>query len=233
MKDEIYPNQPLVEVVFQIRFPGELAVECQRHFFWESIRHKYPHIHVPKAVPDKAISLTPYRFEKEDESAGVLVALNSLAFFTRKYPGYKLFKEEFMELYKIFGEHFSITKLTRAGWRYINIIPFAREEGLIPLDRFLTLGFDVPESIHKNFNNLSLNFTSKTNGGSITTKLETLVRSDGEGEAFLLDFDYSKEHDLHFNDVEDYIEEAHQFSNALFEDFITDNYREYLRGKTL
>ena len=59
---EVYPNQPLVEVVFEIRFPGEVRVECERHLFWEKIRDDYPNVLVPHAQTDKAMALMPYKY---------------------------------------------------------------------------------------------------------------------------------------------------------------------------
>ena len=100
------------------------------------------------------------------------------------------------------------------------------------MDRFLNLGFDAPDMIPKRFKVLHLNFVSQTDGGQITTRLETLKREDDSGEALLLDFDYGKEDDLRFERVEDYIDEAHGYARNLFEELITDNYRQYLRGDT-
>ena len=56
-------------------------------------------------------------------------------------------------------------------------------------------------------------------------------------EALLLDFDYgkvpSKEVSLEFKNVPDYLYEAHHKTRELFEEFITDDYRQYLKGDVL
>ncbi len=234
--DEVYPNSPLVEVVFEIRFPGELQVECERHLFWEKIRKDYPSIRVPFPEPGKAMALMPYKFDRKDKEMTVMVAMNTLVLSARKYPGFKEFTKEFLRISNIFGETFKIKKLNRAGWRYINVIPFVRERGLIPLHQFLKLGFQLPTSIPEHFKTLDLGFDVETDGGQITTKLETLIRQDSKQEALLLDFDYGKDgtkKELHFANVEKYIDEAHSFTRQLFEDLITDEYRQYLRGDVL
>lgn len=232
--DDIYPNSPLAEVVFQIRFPGELAIECLRHTFWEALRDEYPKILVPHVQADQALALTPYRFEREDQTSGIMLAINSLALYVKDYECYATFKEEFFNIFKVFSEVYHIKKLNRAGWRYVNVIPFVREEdGSLPLGRFFNLGLDVPEMIPQRFNIINLNFVSKTESGQITTKLETLKRSDGSGEAFLLDFDYGKEDGLTSDKIETYIDEAHGYTRTLFERLITDDYRQYLRGDTV
>lgn len=238
-KAEVYPNSPLVEVVFEIRFPGELQVECERHKFWQRVRNDYPTIRVPHPDSKKAMALMPYRFDHQEQDITIIVAMNTLGLSaTGVYPGYQAFRREFLRIQKIFGEVFSVPKLSRVGWRYVNVIPFVREAGLIPLSRFLTLGFRLPPAIPERFNTLDLTFSAKTDGGTITTRLQSLIRGDQKenAEALLLDFDYGKdgkEQELLFDKVGDYMDEAHSFTRRLFEDLITDKYRSYLRGETV
>lgn len=33
---------PLVEVIFEIRFPAELSIECKKDEYYEKIRNDYP-----------------------------------------------------------------------------------------------------------------------------------------------------------------------------------------------
>ena len=51
---EIYKNAPLIETVFEIRFPAELTIECNRDKLYEEIRNIYSKILIPTAVPGKA-----------------------------------------------------------------------------------------------------------------------------------------------------------------------------------
>lgn len=234
--DEIYPNSPLVEVIFEIRFPGELQIECERHLFWERIRKEYPTIKVPHLKPEKAPALLPYKFDRKDGEMTAMIALNSFALSALKYPGFKEFKKEYLRLYKIFGEVFKIGRLNRAGWRYVNIIPFVREQGSIPLNHFLNLGFKLPECIPERFQTVGLEFVSRLEGATVTTKLNTLINDDTKQEALLLDFDYAIESsatNLELSNVENYMDEAHKFTRQLFEDLVTDEYRQYLKGDTL
>lgn len=232
--DEVYPNAPLVEVVFEIRFPGELVVECERHRFWQNLREQYPKILVPHASADQALALVPYRFKSEDENLTISIALNRLSLSIRNYQGFAEFKKEITRVFDIFGDTYGIGKLNRVGWRYVNIIPYVREDDLIPLQRLLTLGFKVPKSVPERFDALNFSFNAKRKEGTVTIKVESLIKEDGGQEALLLDFDYGKEDpDLHFNKYKSYLEEAHSFTRELFEDFITGEYREFLRGNIL
>jgi uncharacterized protein (TIGR04255 family) len=230
---DIYPNSPLVEVVFEIRFPGEPRIECKRDIFYEKCRESFPNVLVPSLKAGDFPALEPYRFESEDKLSGMMIAINKFAYYVRKYPGFIQFKKEALKWVTEFGKIFEISKLNRTGLRYINIISFSREVGLIPLDRFLKIGLDLPKVFPNNFENLSLVFISKTDGGAITTKIESIIAPDRSHEAILLDFDYAKGKTLILGTVEQYVEESHAHTKRVFEELIADEYRQYLRGDTL
>jgi len=230
---EVYPNQPLIEVVCEARFPADMAIECRKDLFYAKIKNKYSEILVPQVQMGKAMPLEAYRFEKKDRSAGVMLAINKLSFYEKKYEGHKKFIREFMRLASLLGETYSISKIDRLGWRYINLIPFTREDGIVPLKRFLTVSLNVPNGMSEKFENLSMVFISKVAGGSITTKIESAMRGDKQQEALVLDFDFAMTANLNFSKLGDSVKTAHEHTRTLFESLITDQYRQYLRGSTL
>lgn len=107
----IYPNSPLVEAVFEIRFPGEPSIECLRHEFFELIRSEYTKVFVPKIESGQAPALELYHFKRADDLATVMTAINQFAFSTKKYEGFNLFKEEALRLIALFAQKFKIGKL--------------------------------------------------------------------------------------------------------------------------
>ena len=230
-KNKIYKNAPLVETVFEIRFPGEPDVECGRDKFYEQIRDTYSKVLVPRLVEGKAMAVEPYQFECEDGTYGVMLSINKLAIYCKKYEGFDLFKKETMRLVDIFGKLYKVKKLTRTGLRYINIIPFTREGEIIPLQNYLNIKISLPESISTDFANLNLIFVSKTDSGSITTRIEPAISHDRSHEVIILDFDYAKEKDLNFNSISQYLNESHQHTKYLFEELITDGYKKVMKGE--
>jgi uncharacterized protein (TIGR04255 family) len=226
---EVYPNSPLVEVVCEIRFPGELAIECRRDEFYEKIRDKYPRIMVPKGGNGSA----PYRFENKSQTTEVMLALNRFSFHDKKYSGHKRFIKEFIDLVKTLCKTYSLKKLVRVGWRYINVIPYTREDGIVPLQRFISVNINLPEGVSDQFENLSMVFISKVPDGTITTRIESIIRSDDQQEALLLDFDFALTEKLEFSRINSCVSKAHEQTRALFESLITDDYRQYLRGETI
>lgn len=231
---EIYPNSSLVEVIFEMRFPGEPIVECRRDLFYEFVRDEYSQVLVPQTKEGAFVALEPYRFEKQDNSSGIMLAMNRFSYYSRKYSGFAEFKKEIIKLIgKIKKAYPKINKLNRTGFRYVNVIPFMREAGIVPLDSFLRVELQMPTVIPKRYNNISIGFVAETDGGNITTRIETMPATDKTGEAILLDIDYAKEKNLALANIEKYLKESHDYSRQLFEDIITDNYRMFLRGETL
>jgi uncharacterized protein (TIGR04255 family) len=229
----IYKNAPLVEAVFEIRFPAEPAIECNRDKFYEQIRGNYSSILVPNFTQGMAIATTPYRFEREDRTSGVMLSINNIALYCKKYEGFELFKEETMKVFIIFRKLFKIKKLNRIGLRYVNVIPFTREKDIIPLKNYLNVQIKLFESIPNDFKDLNMIFVSQTEGGSITTHIESIISQDQTQEAIMLDFDYAKEKDLNFDSIETYLEESHQHTKDLFEKLITNTYKKVMRGEVI
>ncbi len=232
-KGKIYKNAPLVETVFEIRFPGEPAIECNRDKFYDRVRKVYSKVLVPKSFESKVQALEPYRFEREDGTIGIMLAINKIAIYCRKYMGFKPFKEETIRILSIFGELFKVQKLNRTGLRYINIIPFTREKDVIPIENYLNIKIGLPQSIPTNFKNLNIIFVSQTEGGSITTRIEPAISPDKTQEVIILDFDYAKEENLTFGSVDKYLDESHQHTKYLFEELIADCYKKVMRGEVI
>lgn len=235
-ESEVYPNAPLVEVVCEIRFGGELTIEARRHEFRERIRADYPKLLVPKLGTDeRPLLLQHYRFRSDNDERTVLLAPNSFGISVTRYQGQGAFVSEYMHVHKVFQDVYpEIDKLNRVGWRYVNIMPFVRSEGLIPIDNFLKLDMHLPEQIPSRYEKLDLHFTAlKTNDDSVIMRLASVQKSTGD-EGLLLDIDYGKKGDsLRFSDVKKHLSDGHDHCKALFENLITDGYRQYLRGEQL
>ncbi len=232
-ESKIYKNTPLVETVFEIRFPGELAIECNRDKFYEKVRDVYPKLLVPKLSQGKAVALEPYRFECNDGTNGIMLAINKISVYCKEYKGFKLFKEEVIRIFSIFEKLFKMQKFNRTGLRYINIIPFTRENGIIPIKNYLNIEIGLPEIIPTDFKNLNMIFVSPTEGSNIITRIESIISQDRTQEAILLDFDYAKYQDLTFEMVDKYLDESHRYTKHLFEGLITDNYKKVMRGEVI
>ncbi|MGO8880649.1 MAG: TIGR04255 family protein [Desulfomonilaceae bacterium] len=233
ISDSRHPNSPLVEVVFEIRFPGETAIECKRHEIQRKIRSEYPNLLVPPARDGTHLALEPYQFVREDNLAGVMTALNRFSYFSRAYPGFNSFKKECLRLLSIFNEVIKLELLNRVGLRHINIVPFTRENKFLPLKHFFKFTEPLEGFFETQFEQFTNHVVFPSASGTITVHIEVIKTVNSNQEAFLIDIDYAKVDDLKFDDIEDYLDEAHNKSSDRFNSIITSKYFEYIRGKEI
>jgi len=229
-----YANAPLAEVVFEVRFPGEPAVECRRHEFFDTVRDEFPTVWVPGVEPGQPVALQPYRFKANESNDMVMVALNRFAYSTQNYPGFEKFQPSVSKLTKAFCRMFRIKKLNRTGLRYVNVIPFLREDGLIPWHRFFTSNLSLPGITPNEFINVGLSYESPCAGGVLTTRIACAKRAaENNREVFLLDFDFAMNEALVIDKLDVYLEESHTQTKRVFEAIIAESYKSVMRGEVI
>lgn len=227
-----YPNSPLEGVVFEIRFPGEPAIECHRDEFFAAARAEFPVIRVPKVQPGEAVALSPYHFERADGSASLLTALNLFAYQTKEYPGFHRFRAEAIRWVRVFAEHFRIGRVNRTGLRYTNVIPYAPSEPF-PVSNFLDAEIRLGVVRSSSFGRFSLAAVIPSGKNGVLTVQINEVESKTQESAILLDFDFAMAGDLHISNLETYLDGSHDETKRLFEGLITEKYRSFLKGEGL
>lgn len=141
-------NSPLLEVVFELKFPGNFQVWEGLPSFQRGLSDRFPKLFVPQCQPGAFPDLTPYRLSAEDGSRSIHVALNLFSVQVRKYGVFQEFRSMFEEIWARFGEVHVPPHFTRLGLRYINILP-KHEEGPGRLHPWLNLGLVLPEALSK------------------------------------------------------------------------------------
>ncbi|MDX9736292.1 MAG: TIGR04255 family protein [Thermoanaerobaculia bacterium] len=230
MSDSPYPNAPVREVVFEIRFPGEPAVECRRDKLFELVRQDFPNVQVPAPGPAVAghSALLPYKFAATNGSRSLLCALNLFAFSSSLYPGFRPFRDEALRYLGLFQEVVPLGRLSRTGLRYVNVIPLPPGSPVHELlDVSLSLGSYTPGELR----NLALSLEIPRPSGTLTMRLGPLAGSDQP--MLVLDFDYAKTGDLDVAHLPEYLQESHDETKRLFEGLITQSYRAYLEGEVV
>lgn len=234
---EIFPNAPLFEAVFQLRFSGEAAVEIARARIQEEVREELPKLYVPRAVPGESLALKPWEFRSDDDSEIVGLAINSFSYHSRKYAGFARFRERFTLFHSVFGQNVRVHRLNRIGLRYINQFPVLRQSdtATIPLKDYVNVGFDLPSSL-ANASLVGLNSTFSLrfdNGGSLRVLLQHKeVTEPSKTEILVLDFDFSQDKDLDVSRVMEYLDHAHAQTKRIFLDMVSERYMVVMRTAT-
>jgi len=231
----LYPNQPLVEVASEIRFRGELSVEDNRARFQSAIADRYPNLHVPKAKEGVSPPLQPYRFESDEVGSGIQVAINKFGYYSKDYPGHEAFIEEMSARLSDFLTFIGDLGVTRIGWRYINAIPYTREKGQLPFNRYFKDNEYFGNLLGHDLTNAMFRFTKENNGIGVFIKLGSGEMEERPGEEILLlDVDCYRtlqgDTKMGHKKIMSLVREAHDGALQVFESMIADRYRAYLKG---
>jgi uncharacterized protein (TIGR04255 family) len=226
---KLYKNPPLLEAVFEIRFPPELTIECKKDEYYNLIRSEFPEINLPIVDSPEPYPLRNYLFRDSKREKGIQFSINKCSFHRYKYLGFNQFKEESLKDLNLFAQKFKIQTLNRTGLRYINHIPILRENGIIPLGKFLNFGYKTPKSIPDAYEFLHTVLFIKLGEGSLRLLIQyRKLQDEKETEIIILDFDYFFEGDLEFSKVETYINESHKHTKTIFEELVTEHYKKVM-----
>jgi uncharacterized protein (TIGR04255 family) len=229
---EVFPNAPVKEAIFQVRFPGELAIEGRRHEFQSKVRAEYPTLYVPKVQPEIAPALQAYSFRNEQEKASLNLAINSFSYSTNQYLGFEKFRESFLSAFSVFREMFDIQNFSRIGLRYTNHIPILKEQGIIPLAEALKIGLKLPNLIPEKYEEFFVVFATELGDGKLRCIVQYQDEQPQGKEFLLLDFDYSMKGELNPNSIETLLETSHHHTKRVFLSLITEGYLSGMKGET-
>jgi uncharacterized protein (TIGR04255 family) len=132
----IYQNNPLIEVVCQLRFPTILRIAHQQPVeFQDNIRFEYPifepsqNLQVPSEIsnfiPQFSASLineTTYFFKSEDLKWQLSLNKESITLVTTNYERYEQFTSRFKKALEVFEKIYKPSFYSRVGLRYKDLI---------------------------------------------------------------------------------------------------------------
>jgi uncharacterized protein (TIGR04255 family) len=119
--NEVFPNPPLREVDFEIRFSPRLKVSAELFRFQELIVADYPQVGSESQLrPDAIVPFTV--FSNASDGRIIKVSQQSLVVSFMKYDHFEGFKDELLRRTEEFNQLFGIQSFTRMGLRYVNEI---------------------------------------------------------------------------------------------------------------
>lgn len=232
----LYPNQPLQEVATEIRFHGRLRVEQVRADFQDAIQSRYRTLFVPRALPQTAPAMQHYRFESAGEGCGVQVSVNAFNVYARDYPGFDRFFAETKRLAEIFTSLVGDLNVTRIGWRYINAIPFPRENDRLPFAKIFRSQPWLASALEGEWKGYALVARMPFGGVMTNVSLAAGTEEDtSKSETLIFDIDAFSTFDPPLERATlkrclSEIKKAHDAAREVFELSINDDYRAFLKG---
>lgn len=222
------PNAPLGEVVFELRFPGDLGVHAAWGALQKALRDEFPKLLVPKVNGGDFPALKPVSLASDDHGEQLALAVNSFAFVTRRYLQYDAFKARYAELLGLFLQHLRPVHLTRLGLRYLNWLPqelpgVSRQPG--QLHGCLTLQLaGLPSGLDWSGPPVFMAAFETSDA-----KLNLQLGPDERG--LRLDLDAYKEGEVPTDDVMTILDGLHQTIESTFFSVVTPGYLAYMKGE--
>lgn len=233
-------NSPLVEVAYELRFPGNFAVTAGLDRLQSMIGAEFSQLLVPNVEPGEAPVLKHYRFATSDQLELVGVALNSFLFSTKRYTVFDDFATRINPLLEAFAKIYRPSAFTRVGLRFTNLLPFMPGSPA-RLHPWLQLGASVPSCLERPVAEYQGTYVFDYDGGvklRVTTGRAQQTRELVSGgrhqmliDAFLLDLDCYCEGEIEPDRDVAFLQQAHTIIDRAFFDLLTPDALAQLEGR--
>lgn len=212
---------PLVEATIQVRFPGDARIDATRGDFQQAIVDEFPLLYVPEVSVGESPALMPYRFQNQDRTRTLALAINSFAYLSMQYPGWETFRTEFMNYWAELVTRAQPRELGRIGMRFIN-----RFDG----ELLEHLALDAAPEYLAPLRQAECNFLrSATNYVDGDLELLVNVHRPQNEDVLVLDYDAST-HNASPEELEATLEALHDRIEAEFLRALDDEYVKTLSG---
>lgn len=208
-----YEKNPLIEVVCELRFPVQLAIQQSLPVdFQGALASRFPilelahevqfEIHAqPGNTPPaggaqvRQVRATAYEFSSADRNIKVSLSDQWLRISTPKYDSWELFEGHLTDVFDALKRVYGIEYLTRVGLRYRDLIDrkflacetVAWTELIKPEIFGAIAGYGLPQDVIDGFQQT---FRIKLDSGAVGVT-HAMVRHVGGHDAFLIDADFS------------------------------------------
>ena len=251
----LYKKAPLVQVLFQLKFPRLLAIETQPPAsFQERIRHAFPllergtGIALPalQGLPSEVMQLlnsqmggVSYQFLTADRAHVVSLTPDSMSLTTTAYTQWRDFLGQLSGPLSALNEIYSPSFFTRVGLRYLDAINResiglgARSWSDLLRPHLLdALAFPKFEANVETVGH-QIRMRLPDGSGTVTLRHGYGVVIGKPGMSYAIDFDFSKEPRVEVADVEPTINHFNQLSGRAFRWCLSDELHNALQPEPL
>lgn len=242
-----YGNNPLVEVIYQLRFPTILSINASDPVqFQEEIKNDYPYYRkivqeneiVVNDVKRTVISETNHEFVNEEKTTKVNLTSSFIAVSSLKYERWEVFREVVQSVKQIFEKLYTPPFYTRVGLRYKDIIDRTRfglaNKGWVDLIKPHVLGI-IDQSNQNCLQQWEVNSEYTFEGTDIATKkMLTLANKEGDPlPVMVFDCDYFKMGNISIDSVVDLSNNLHDKSSTFLRSAITEELHQAMNPQAL
>jgi uncharacterized protein (TIGR04255 family) len=241
---EVFPNAPLVEVAYEVRFPSMFSIPQAIGEFQIKIMDDFPKASqlfttqiaiedgIPKISTENAGKLTPsWQFETETGKTKIMIRMDRLSIISQEYnsydnsPGMK-FRDAINKIITEFLQTVPIKKFTRIGLRYIDHCPLDEKTNRYFTDYYIPV-FDIEKNKIEDI--LESHIIIRKKKGAYGLLYQCKISEINDSYKYILDFDsYAENVDsASFLSVTD---ELRRIDRGEFFSSITENFKQKMRG---
>jgi len=253
----IYAQNPLREVICQLRFPSILRIEAELPAaFQDRIRDVFP-IYQEQSIPASPLAglslpaelmqlveanflgsqKPPYAFRSEDGQWSVTMAKDFIALATSTYQKWELFREYLDRPLQALEEIYKPAFYSRAGLRYRNVIRRSRlglaSNGWQDLLRNQLAGELAAPEIADVIEKANRQTLIKLPAFDSRVQVRHGLSLDNDETCYVIDNDFFAEHKTESSDVIGTLEYFNVQAHRLFRWFITDRLHEAMRPQPI
>jgi len=247
----IFDNNPLIEVICQLRFPTLLRLESDAPAdFQERVRERFPEVErerlgLPKQLPDQilkalgaALPQGGYSFLTRDKSTKVTLSSSSISLSTSKYADWNEFSADVWLAMSALVDIYKPSFFERIGLRYRNVIRRStlglEDQAWSKLLTATVAAELTDEALCGGIEGINKTVRCKlSDEGDHVNFQHGFVQINNEPETcYLLDFDYHVDGQVESGAAQDVISRLHGYSGDAFQWCIADELRVALHPRS-
>ena len=223
----IFKHPPAAEVQLGVAFPNSFDVADERNRFYKLVRGEFPIIIMPEQNK-AAFDFGDYSLHRQDSAERIEVGMNYFRVASTRYPGFRKFRELFMNVLNSFFQCYEIKSFTLLSMSYRNALPFEANQKY--KDCF-ALNISLPETEEPELFAGQGVLVFQKPQGFVTVQLEprvegSQVTSYSMNLLFTTRQDSPSQHDKTL--VADFTDIAHDYLKRFFFGILTKDYLNYL-----
>lgn len=230
--DEVFPNNPLKQVAFEVRYPFNLQVRRDLCELQKLIKKEYPKFAVDEVELLDGSPAQIHSFRSDDGDRSVRVSEDRFIIVFTKYEKFEVFKAEALKRTGEFCELFGIGQFQRVGLRYVNHIEVPKEGNTYQVTKVAIPYFDIKRATVSGPMRFSLELTMRKPSCLLTIRTAFAGKTSDQPQAvYLLDLDAYVQSDSSLGDLNKISSELHDNVQIEFLNHVTEDYKKVMRGQ--
>jgi uncharacterized protein (TIGR04255 family) len=225
--DEVFPNNPLREVAFEIRFPRNLRILPQIYQFQEYLGGEFNIYGREETIAINSPIIYNYVFQTQANAKIIKVWEDKFVFVVTKYESFEKFVKVLVEYSQNFCSIYKVTQLGRIGLRYVNNLILPEGFGVQKITEYVRPYVNLASFSYAELAQYSTESLLVKTGCSLIAR--SGFASSKSNNIYVLDIDAFIEGPRGPKDLRSIVDNLHQEVQLEFLGHVTDSYKQIMR----